>query len=134
MPNHDPCDDSHASDCIHHVTGKVKYDPLAKVMESPDTAWFCDRAKSIIGGDGQRRQDYGDALDSFEAIAKLWSVVLGIEVTAEQVALCQALLKMGRLLNKPNHEDSWVDIIGYAALGGDIAMRPGRNGNTVNPA
>lgn len=99
------------------------------VMASPNTAWFCDRAKNIIGGGGQRHQDYGDALDSFEAIAVLWSVVLGTTVTAEQVALCQVMLKMGRLLNKPNHEDSWVDIIGYAALGGDIAMRPGRNGN-----
>ena len=93
------------------------------------TAWFCDTAKGIIGGDGQRRQDYGDALESFEAIAKLWSVVLKTDVTAEQVALCQAMVKMGRLLNTPNHTDSWVDIIGYAALGGDIAMRPGRNGN-----
>lgn len=99
------------------------------ILASPNTDWFCDRAKGIIGGGGQRRQDYGDALDSFEAIAKLWSVVLGVDVTAEQVALCQAMLKMGRLLNTPNHEDSWVDIIGYAALGGDIAMRPGRNGN-----
>lgn len=91
-----------------------------------DTAYFCDTAKGIIGGDGQRRQDYGDALDSFEAIAKMWSVVLGVDVTAEQVSLCQMLLKMGRLLNTPNHTDSWVDIIGYAALGGDIAHRPGR--------
>src|SRR5689334_3955026 len=91
-----------------------------------DTAWFCDTAKGIIGAGGGRREDYGDALDSFEDIAKLWSVVLKVEVTAEQVALCQVLLKMGRLTNTPTHVDSWVDIIGYAALGGDISQRPGR--------
>lgn len=91
-----------------------------------DTAWFCDTAKGIIGAGGGRHEDYGDALGSFEDIAKMWSVVLKTEVSAEQVALCQVLLKMGRLTNTPTHTDSWVDIIGYAALGGDIAHRPGR--------
>jgi hypothetical protein len=91
---------------------------------TPD--WFCDRAKSLVGGD--RRAIYGDALDNFTRTGKLWAVVLGVEeVTAEQVAMCMVLLKLDRLCSTPNHEDSWVDMIGYAALGGDIAMRPGRH-------
>jgi hypothetical protein len=32
-----------------------------------------------------------------------------------------ALVKIGRLTNSPSHEDSWTDLCGYAALGGEIA-------------
>jgi hypothetical protein len=91
-----------------------------------DTAWFCDTAKGLIGGSGQRRQDYGGVEESFERIAKLWSVVLDHEVTAEQVAICMVQLKLARLFVSPQHTDSWVDIIGYAALGGEISSIPGR--------
>jgi hypothetical protein len=28
-------------------------------------------------------------------------------------------VKQARLIISPNHEDSWVDIAGYAALGGE---------------
>lgn len=104
--------------------------PTVEAFHLRDTAWFCDQAKQIIGAGGGRREDYGDALDSFEDIATMWSVVLKTPVSAEQVALCQVLLKMGRLVNKPDHVDSWVDIIGYAALGGDISQRPGRHPST----
>lgn len=93
---------------------------------TPTTDWFCDHAKAIIGTGGDRHQDYGRVEESFEHIAKLWSVVLDTEVTAEQVALCMIQLKLARLFVKPNHTDSWVDIIGYAALGGKISHQPGR--------
>jgi hypothetical protein len=32
-------------------------------------------------------------------------------------------LKMCRLMNGLSHEDSWVDLAGYAALGGELADR-----------
>ena len=120
-------DPNHLCDYCAGTASDPAFDPGGALAGPPDTAWFVDTAKGIIGGGGQRRQDYGSVEESFENIARLWSVVLGIDVTAEQVALCQALLKMGRLLNKPNHTDSWVDIIGYAALGGQIAHQPGRH-------
>jgi len=30
---------------------------------------------------------------------------------------------MARLFKSPNHRDSWVDLIGYAALGGELSER-----------
>lgn len=97
----------------------------ASVAPTPSAAWFCDRAKSLVGGD--RKETYGDAAADFTRTGKMWAAVLGLdEVTAEQVALCMALVKIGRLCHTPNHEDSWVDIVGYAALGGQIASTPGR--------
>lgn len=119
------CDnDNHAIGC--QCPGVKRPSLVTAPEEEHGTDWFCDTAKGIIGNGGQRKQDYGSALESFEKIAKLWSVILDVEVSAEQVALCMAMVKMGRLRNTPNHTDSWIDIIGYAALGGQIAHTPGR--------
>jgi len=74
------------------------------------------KAEELINGD--RAKEYGDAKKNFEDIAKLWSVVLGIEVTPQQMALCMIMVKAARLM-KTDHEDSWIDIAGYAALGGE---------------
>ena len=74
------------------------------------------QAGKLINGD--RNKDYGDAKQNFQDIADLWSVFLGTTVTREQVAVCMILMKCSRLM-KSNHMDGWVDICGYAALGGE---------------
>lgn len=82
-------------------------------------------AGRLISGD--RERDYGSAVEDFTRTGKMWAAILGIEeVTAEQVAMCMTALKLGRLCNTPNHRDSWVDAIGYLALGGDISQMTGR--------
>jgi hypothetical protein len=47
--------------------------------------------------------------------------VFGQTVTPEQVALAMTCLKVARLIETPDHEDSWVDIAGYGACGAEIA-------------
>jgi hypothetical protein len=68
-------------------------------------------AERIING--ERRESYGGALESFDRIAKLWEPILGGGVTAEQVALCMIQLKVARYL-VGQQRDSIVDIAGYA--------------------
>lgn len=75
-------------------------------------------ADRIIGGD--RQQDYGDARESFGRIGQLWSGILGMPVTAQQVALCMVALKISRAAGKPGHADSYVDMAGYAALAAEL--------------
>lgn len=65
---------------------------------------------------GPRQRDYGTAKANHETIAKLWSAVLGIEVTYQQVIQCMVCLKVARLNTTPDHRDSWIDIAGYAAV------------------
>jgi hypothetical protein len=80
-------------------------------------------AAKLICGD--RQDAYGDARTDFTRTGKMWAAVLGLDkITPEQVALCMALVKVGRLCETPGHQDSWVDICGYAALGGEIAHVP----------
>ena len=69
---------------------------------------------------GSREQAHGNPKGTFERIAKSWSAYLDIELTAADVAVMMILFKTARLKGNPAHEDSWVDIAGYAACGAEI--------------
>lgn len=69
-------------------------------------------ARRLVYGD--RAQTYGHPRGDFEKIGKLWGAILGIEVSAEQVALMMVAMKLARLSSTPTHRDSQVDVIGYA--------------------
>lgn len=64
----------------------------------------------------ERGGQYGNAAQSMSAIAARWSATLGREITPAQVVLCLLDLKLARLAHDPTHEDSAVDVCGYAAL------------------
>lgn len=81
---------------------------------------------------GEREQDYGTPEDNFALIAELWESYInrrcappnaGICVVAEDVAVMMALLKIARIATGTATDDSWVDLAGYAACGGEIASR-----------
>lgn len=70
---------------------------------------------------GERRDDYGPAIESFERIAAVWSAcVFDQPVTALQVAQAMAALKLCRFRTSQDR-DSLVDLAGYAQLAADIA-------------
>ena len=83
-----------------------------------DRKHFLDVAEKLING--PRAKEYGPAKFNHERIAKIWSVVLARGVTAEEVVACMIGVKLARLAETMEHDDSWTDIIGYAALGGEI--------------
>ena len=74
-------------------------------------------AQKLISG--RRAKDYGDAYENHERIAKMWSVLLDTDVSVSQVYQCMVAVKLARLIVTPDHEDSWLDICGYGALGGE---------------
>jgi len=78
-------------------------------------------AKSYITRD--RQADHGDAEDNFSRIAGYWSLHTGTTLTATDVAVMMALLKVARIKQNPQHVDNWVDGAGYFACGGEIANR-----------
>lgn len=81
-----------------------------------------DKAKQLISND--RIQHYGTPTENFNRIATMWSAVFGHNVSPAQVALCMVMLKATRLIQTPNHEDSWVDLAGYAACGAEVSEDP----------
>ena len=76
-------------------------------------------AANLIYND--RQKDYGTPQVNHDRIAKLWSVVLGIEIEPWQVALCMNQVKVSRLVESPHKEDNWVDAAAYIAIGGELA-------------
>ena len=88
---------------------------------------------------GEREQDYGTPENNFETIGLLWAVYLRAAhpdyklkmpingITSKDVAAMMALLKLARVATGTS-PDSFIDLAGYAALGGEIAT--GRGGPT----
>jgi len=72
---------------------------------------FLEHAAGLVT---RRRRQYGAPVDVFERVAARWSQVLGVRVTARQVAICLIDLKVARLTHDPRHLDSITDIAGYA--------------------
>jgi hypothetical protein len=69
----------------------------------------------------RRRSTYGQPIELFEHVARRWSLVLGVEVTAAQAVLCLIDLKLARLTQDPRHLDSITDIAGYAGCLAEVA-------------
>lgn len=70
---------------------------------------------------GDRQESYGDPTANHDRIAAIWSIILGVPVSAEQVALCMAGMKLARLAYDPTHLDSYIDGAAYMAIAGEIA-------------
>jgi hypothetical protein len=80
-----------------------------------------DLAKSTVQ---DRGDNYGTVETNFGRIARRWSLHfynrygITLDLDVKDVAMMMADLKLARLEHTPTHEDSWVDLAGYAACGG----------------
>ena len=72
-----------------------------------------EEAQHIVNGD--KRDEYGDRVETFGRIASFWTIILGIEVSSQQVAQCMVALKLSREIFK-HKRDNLVDIGGYVYL------------------
>ena len=81
---------------------------------------------------------YGGVEDNFNRIARLWNahlsnsfanalendvVAIIPQLQTADVAMMMALMKIARLQANPSHADSWIDVAGYAACGGEIGAK-----------
>ena len=64
----------------------------------------------------QRGSVYGHPYYNHKRIAGLWSAYLDFPITPHQAALCMALVKVSRLSETPDHEDSIKDFIAYGSV------------------
>ena len=78
------------------------------------------QAKELVEGD--RQNEYGDKLKNHQNIAALWSIFLQKNISAHDVAMCMALVKVARLMHA-HKADSYVDLAAYASIAGEINER-----------
>lgn len=78
---------------------------------------FLDNVGEILS---EREKEYGDAAESFDEIAGMWSSVVGKRITPRQVAIMMIMLKLNRLIHDDSQIDSFMDLAGYSAIGGTL--------------
>ena len=122
------CSHSECFNCVDKCPCRVcSHNPNADY----DSLSFGDKFTLIPKEDKPKtREDYlkaaldatvsrGNNESTLPLIAKLWSPLLGVDVTPAQVASAMIALKLARIARGHESEDSFVDIAGYAAIGGE---------------
>lgn len=104
------------------------YEVIEDEQDKPTRASILEEAKRCVCG--QREQDYGSPENNFRLIASLWEPYIrqrcvghgaDVSIMPEDVAMLMALLKIARICSGTGTADSFVDLAGYAACGGEIA-------------
>lgn len=82
---------------------------------------FLAEASCLING--ERQDQYGDICESWERIGKLWTALLNLDepITASQVGIMLAAMKLSRIAGSPEHADSYIDALAYIAGAGELA-------------
>lgn len=78
-----------------------------------------DECKATIS---KRREQYNSIVPFAEKVGKIWSAILGVEVTPENFLLCMVGFKIVRAQSSSASEkiDSIKDMAGYASLCSDL--------------
>lgn len=84
------------------------------------------KAADLVGGD--REAQHGSKSQNFANIAVLWNGYLSIRrepgtpLTALDVGHMMVLLKVARTQLGSVNPDDWVDMVGYSACAGEVAL------------
>ena len=81
-----------------------------------------DECKEILK---QRGEQYGDAFSLYDRTAYFWTAFLGgdTDINGKEVCIMMSLMKLARLgqITDPNvRRDTYIDMINYIALAGDL--------------
>jgi len=92
-------------------------------------------ANAIVNG--EREGQYGSPEDNFSRIAMLWNGYLSGSITRVltpvDVAMMMTLMKVARTVTGTGSMDTFVDIAGYAACGGELfSFEKDKKGETKN--
>ena len=99
---------------VHDVVEKVSVEPITRKS-------ILENAIKCVCGD--RDEQYGSPEDNFAKIAQYWAAYLGKEVNAVDVACMMCLFKIARIKTGTGTLDSFIDLSGYAACGGEISCK-----------
>jgi hypothetical protein len=99
---------------FEEVTAAEVSSEMGQAELTPKVAGTIEQEAAGLVRDGERQKTYGHPRGDFDRVAGMWSALLGIKVTAEDVAVMMIAFKLARLKQTPQHHDTKVDVIGYA--------------------
>jgi hypothetical protein len=77
---------------------------------------FLTEARATIQ---DRGMDYGHPTDNMQRTARLWSAYLELPISDFQVAMCLAMVKIGRSMESAK-VDNYIDGAAYFAISGQL--------------
>ena len=111
-----------------------------KVNAAAQMTTLLSDAMDAVSGD--RMNDYGTPAENYKRISGLWNSYLypdkgrwlaltGTRRSVNEVdaVILMILTKVARLMESPEHYDTWKDIAGYAAVGWAISSGEGEEGS-----
>jgi hypothetical protein len=69
-----------------------------------------------------RNHTHGDIKDNLRRTGMLLSAYLEIPIHDYQVAVIMQLVKISRTQESPYLLDHWIDLLGYGAIAGELAL------------
>ncbi len=69
---------------------------------------------------GKRQHEYGNKKENHKNIARLWTAYLNHPISAHDVAILMLLLKIARVKFGNPSSDTYIDMVGYSAIAGEI--------------
>jgi hypothetical protein len=93
----------------------------SRITRGVKTMNYNDVLSTAMSTIRDRGKDYGDIKTSFKKAAIIASAMLDKTITPYDVAVIANAMKMSRLSNNPNHQDSWVDSTAYTAIAAQLA-------------
>lgn len=96
------------------------------------------RAAELVGGDRDRQ--HGQKYDNFRRIADVWNAYLGIRrdpakpLAPEEVGHMMAMMKIARTQSGDFNIDDYIDLCGYGACAGEIALQAQRDQSWADAA
>lgn len=101
-------------------------------IRSPMKGGFVDRIEILKEAldltSKARLETHGTPYLNHRRIADLWTAYLETPITPEQVAICQALVKVSRSMQS-SIDDHYVDGAAYFAIAGELAAIEQRQGD-----
>lgn len=113
ITRHEPEENTSGSDIIPQYTLSATGSPRERLLAIA--------AGAVLK---QRNHSYGAPEDAFGRVAALWSALHPDRRPFEkhEVALMIGMVKVARLMENPQHKDSWADLAGYAACGYEASL------------
>lgn len=82
----------------------------------------------------ERGKEYGPVEPCFQRIADLAGILLNRNITPFEVCIFHIATKLARSVESPTKDDTWVDLINYAAFAGQFSTARSNGNDKVNLA
>lgn len=92
-----------------------------------------EKAKEIVKLLETKGDAYAKPDSFFVQLSHVWSGLLGVKLTPSQCCAMMMAFKACRVINKPDHQDTADDLVGYSLIMTELINLTEEDGSWINP-